>query len=218
MKLHLGCGQRYLQGYTNIDFPPSEHSVQTQSVADRHADLTTLRFARGEVDEVRLHHVFEHFRRPQATSLVAGWNSWMRLGGTLHIEVPDLGKAARVFCNPFASQRARCVAERHLFGSHEAGWAAHYEGYDAGILIALLSAMGFGSTRVKRTHWRGTHNLHVIAQKQADLGSRDAAMVAARTYLSRFLVDDTPGELALLEVWMDAFAKHLESCWALGEP
>ena len=27
-RLHLGCGTRYLDGYVNIDYPPSEHTVR----------------------------------------------------------------------------------------------------------------------------------------------------------------------------------------------
>ena len=61
MKLHLGCGQQYFEGYRNIDFPLTQHTVQTKSVADEHADLTSLRYPAGSIDEIRLHHVFEHF-------------------------------------------------------------------------------------------------------------------------------------------------------------
>ncbi len=62
MKLHLGCGQKYLDGYINIDYPlTSEHSVQQNSVADELANLMELRYKPGTIDEIRLHHVFEHF-------------------------------------------------------------------------------------------------------------------------------------------------------------
>ena len=34
IRLHLGCGENHLDGYVNIDFPQSSHSVQENSGAD----------------------------------------------------------------------------------------------------------------------------------------------------------------------------------------
>ncbi|MBP0598384.1 hypothetical protein J8I26_09735 [Herbaspirillum sp. LeCh32-8] len=214
MKLHLGCGQNYLDGYVNIDFPPSEHTVQEKSIADRLEDITALRFPAGTIEEVRLHHVFEHFRRPQVTGMLACWNSWLTLGGTVHIEVPDLGRMARVFANPFASLASRAVAERHLFGSHEAGWAAHYEGYDESLLRHMFDALGFEVAEVKRQHWRGTDNIHVIGKKVRALVAGDDATVSGRRFLSSFLVDDSPGELRMLEIWLEGFQRQVAAGWA----
>jgi hypothetical protein len=61
-RLHLGCGERYLDGYVNIDCPSSEHTVQRTSPADRLADITQLRYEPESVEEVRLHRAVEHQR------------------------------------------------------------------------------------------------------------------------------------------------------------
>ena len=97
MKLHLGCGQRYLQGYLNIDYPLSEHSIQQTSVADQFANLLELRCMPSTIEEVRLHHVFEHFTKAVACALLASWNSWLTHDGVVHIEVPDFEETARYF-------------------------------------------------------------------------------------------------------------------------
>lgn len=212
-RLHLGCGQTYLQGYINIDYPSSEHTVQVNRVADRFEDITKLRFGRYSVDEVRLHHVFEHFRRPQIAAMVAGWNSWLRAGGKLHIEVPDLGRIARVFLNPFSGNKARAVAERHLFGSHEASWAAHYEGYDERMLRKLLNSFGFRVDKLQRKNWLGTHNIHIFASKSLDLATLENANKCAEDYLRDFLVDDSPGEITMLSVWLRSFDEQLKVGW-----
>jgi hypothetical protein len=214
MKLHLGCGQNYLDGYVNIDFPSSEHTIQEMSIADQLADITTLRFDAGSVQEVRLHHVFEHFRRPQIAGMLACWNSWMRMGGIVHVEVPDLGRIARVFTNPFTSLAARAVAERHLFGSHEAGWAAHYEGYDELLLRHMYNSLGFDVTDVKRQHWRGTDNIHVFGKKVRHLTIGEDVSQAGRQFLTSFLVDESPGELRMLEVWLEGFQRQIQAGWA----
>lgn len=214
LRLHLGCGQTYLKGYLNIDYPPTEHTVQTQSVADRYEDITQLRFERGSVDEVRLHHVFEHFRRPQVAAMVACWNTWLRDSGRLHIEVPDLGRIARVFSNPLSTNRTRAIAERHLFGSHEAPWAAHYEGYDARLLKNMLAIFGFKNEKIQRKSWRGTHNIHIHVCKVRELNSLDEGIELGRKYLKQFLVDETEGELEMLRVWLKAFELQLSAGWA----
>lgn len=214
MKLHLGCGEQYLEGYRNIDQPPSSHTVQAKSVADEHADLSALRYPAGSIDEVRLHHVFEHFPRPVAIALVASWASWIRPGGRLHVEVPDLVRTARSALSPFASPRRRLVGIRHLFGSHEAPWAVHWEGWTAKTLGGVLEVCGFEVEKVRKTHWKHTYNVHVLGLRTPAPVSRDALEPRVRTWLRDYTLDETEGEVRLLEVWMDAYRAQLERTWA----
>jgi hypothetical protein len=209
MKLHLGCGQRYLDGYVNIDYPPSEHTVQRGSVADHYADLLDLSYPESSIEEVRLHHVFEHFARHTACALIASWQSWLKDGGVIRIEVPDLVLTGLAAINPLASSRRRGVAERHLFGSHEAHWASHKEGYTARRLRQLVEAFGFLLDRVDRNRWRGTYNFELVARKGRKM-DREMCAQAARTYLATFLVDDTPAELKLLDTWMELYSQQVE--------
>jgi predicted SAM-dependent methyltransferase len=213
LKLHLGCGQRYLAGYVNIDFPPSEHSVQEQSVADLHADLLTIRYPFGDIEEVRLHHVFEHFSRPVACALLASWNSWLGKSGVIHIEVPDFTRTARAILSPLSSLKKKAVAERHLFGSHEAHWAVHCEGYTTGLLEAMLKSAGFKVEKVRKNAWRGTYNFEIIATKIRALETRQDLEHNCQAFLGNFLVDDS--EQKLLEVWMDMYRAQVERSWAL---
>lgn len=211
MKLHLGCGQRYLDSYVNIDFPTSEHSVQEASVADLHANLLELKYEIGSIEEVRLHHVFEHFPRPAACALLASWNSWLKPGGRIHIEVPDFHKTAAVMLSPFASLRKKGVAERHLFGSHEAHWAVHCEGYTCQLLVAMLRAFGFRVRKKKRSSWKGTYNIEIFGEKSSTSYSRGELETRARRYLGNFLVDES--EEKLLDVWMEMYRNQAERSW-----
>ena len=210
MKLHLGCGERYLEGYVNIDFPPSEHTVQSKSVADRHVDILALQYSPGMIDEIRLHHVFEHFTRPVACALVAGWNMWLKPGGILHIEVPDLDRTARVMTNRFKPMKNRLLAERHIFGSHEASWAAHLEGYTPDSLTFFLKNFGFKAINIKKNRWKGTYNFELRLRKLEKNIKKDDLEKASRDFLSNFLVDDTPGEKKLLDVWMDSYREQFD--------
>ena len=62
IKLHLGCGETILPGYVNIDYPKDQHNIMNVS-PDLAADLTRLACRENSIDEIRLHHVFEHFNR-----------------------------------------------------------------------------------------------------------------------------------------------------------
>ncbi|CAH2031082.1 hypothetical protein [Trichlorobacter ammonificans] len=213
MKLHLGCGQRYLEGYVNIDFPLSSHTVQTESVADLHTDITTLRYLPGSVAEVRLHHLFEHFPRPVACGLLACWHSWLHPGGLLRIEVPDFSRTARIVLNPFSSFRQRAVAERHLFGSHEAPWAVHCEGYTPAMLKQLVGCFGFTPLRLERNAWCGTCNIELYAVREEGIPDRESAAGRADRWLRQFLLDENV-EQRLHATWMEQFAEQLDKGWA----
>jgi len=213
MKLHLGCGQRYLDGYVNIDFPLSSHTAQTESVADLHADIISLRYPVESLDEIRLHHVFEHFPRPVACGLLANWYSWLKPGGVLHIEVPDFSKTARIMLNPFSSFKKRAVAERHLFGSHEAPWAVHCEGYSDWMLKKMLSVFGFDVIRTTGNEWCGTYNIEVTASRVAETVTRD--MITCRTdeYLKCYLLNSSDIEMRIHAAWMISFNEQLDKGW-----
>lgn len=210
-KLHLGCGQRYLDGYINIDFPLSEHSVQLESVADEHHDITELHYQKNSIAEVRLHHVFEHFERPMACALVASWNSWLMENGTLHIEVPDFEKTAKAALSRFKNTNQKKVAIRHLFGSHEAEWAVHAEGYSRWLLGDLLETFGFKIVKILTNSWRGTYNIELIAQKEKDIAYEQCDDMAAK-YLEGFLLDES--EKPMLDIWLRLFQEQLQVCFA----
>jgi predicted SAM-dependent methyltransferase len=210
LRLHLGCGQYYLDGYLNIDFPLSEHTLQQESVADEYHDLTRLRYPAESIDEVRLHHVFEHFPRPQAAALVASWQSWLKRGGTLRIEVPDFDATAALVLDPAASTRDRRVAVRHLFGSNEASWATHYDGWSESRLRELVDAFGFQTREVRRNAYLATRNVEITATRGTGPATKAGALEAAREYLRRFTLDESDFETRLLEIWLDQFGSQLD--------
>lgn len=209
MKLHLGCGQRYLKGYLNIDFPSSKHTVQPKSVADRCDDIFSLNYPIESIDEVRLHHVFEHFTRPVACALLTNWYSWLKPAGKIHIEVPNFYKTSRIILNPFSSFNKKAIAERHLFGSHEASWAAHCEGYTPDTLKKIVESFGFKTIKIKKNSWRGTYNFELLAIKDNSFLQSDFKQIALQ-YLSNFLVDESATEQALLQVWMDTYRHYIK--------
>ena len=211
MKLHLGCGQRYFEGYVNIDYPLSEHSVQKKSVADQFANLLELNYEQGTIDEVRLHHVFEHFSRPVTCAMLTNWYFWLKDNGVLHIEVPDFEKTAKAALSSFSNTNVKSVALRHIFGSQEAHWAVHYEGYTPKSLGHFLGLYGFKIKEIKKNNWKGTYNVEVIAVKDNLTLTKNDFLKISENYLSDFLVDRGESELSLLKTWMEIYNAHLQN-------
>lgn len=211
LRLHLGCGETHLEGYLNIDYPPGEHSVQTKVRADICADITLLEFPPCTVDEIRLHHVFEHFNRPKALALCIRWHEWLKVGGILHIETPDLMGCAHQLVSDVPFQTKQAII-RHLFGSHEAHWAYHYDGWYEEKFREVLSRLGF-VVECRSWKWERTPflaNVEAIATKQANL-SRSVLLEAADTILLHSRVSDARIERRLHEVWCNDLRKFLNN-------
>lgn len=208
MKLHLGCGQCHLKGYVNIDFPLSQHSVQSKSVADICVDILSLKYPRESIEEVRLHHVFEHFQRPIACALISEWYLWLKPNGLLRIEVPDFYNTAKVVLNPLAKNGEKTKAIRHLYGSHEAVWAVHCEGYTPKSLSLFLRNYGFKIIKIIKNPWKGIYNFEVFARKSnTELDVANLKQIT-KNYLKQFLIDES--ELRLLFTWMKVYENQIK--------
>ena len=210
LRLHLGCGTRYLEGYINIDHPSSEHTVQQGLVADRYADILTLTFPSGTVDEIRLHHVFEHFPRQIALALLCRWTDWLKPGGVLRIETPDVMSSAWELVLPWSSDRKRQQVVRHLFGSHEASWAAHWDGWYARRFKTTLKAIGYSTLEFQKNSWGALRNIEVSAVRGTQIFSLKSYEEIIEKLLKSSLVthisrrsswDIAGSELVMLEVW-----------------
>jgi predicted SAM-dependent methyltransferase len=141
-KLHLGCGEIYLDGYTNIDFATSK--AQGNCKPDIIGDFTKLTYPENYFDEIYLSHVFEHFPRWQAFNLLIQWNKMLKKDGVLRIEVPDTEESMLQYFRS-NSIEFRMKVLRHMYGSHEDKWAVHWEGWTVTKLHVALEACGFAN-------------------------------------------------------------------------
>jgi len=203
LRLHLGCGERHLEGYINIDYPQSEHPVM-HPAADFCADIVNLWFPPGTVDEVRLHHVFEHFDRVEALGLLIKWHSWLRKGGTLRIETPDIVGSAKVLLSQ-PSWKVKMGIVRHLSGDHAASWGYHLDHWFAERFEHTLSRLGFGAIKASHTSWQREPflaNVEITAVKMRDI-LLDEQKTAAEKLLWDSAVDASSAEQHTWQVWKE---------------
>ena len=83
MKLHLGCGNRYLVGYTHIDhndFPRLDfkHDISKLPMIDDES-----------VSIIYAAHVLEHFDDVKSLDVLQEWYKKLKKGGILRLAVPN---------------------------------------------------------------------------------------------------------------------------------
>lgn len=208
LRLHLGCGSAHLDGYVNADFPPSEHNVMDVK-ADVFCDVTKIDLPAGEVDEIRLHHVFEHFNRVVALALLIKWHSWLRRGGKLQIETPDFEASAADFLE--ASDLGRKLRGiRHLEGDQAAGWAYHVGQWFPERFVETFTKLGFSNIEIRQEasgHTPPLFNVQAIGVKERTV-PLDAQYQSGCDLLRQFMVAEA--EQPTWQIWTQQLAGALD--------
>ncbi len=209
LRLHLGCGESHLQGYINIDFPGEQHTVQTKRTAEAFADITTLGLLEQTVDEIRSHHLFEHFNRQIALALLCSWQYGLKKGGILVIETPDFEASVQVFFNNSYTYTQKQITLRHIFGSHEASWAMHYDGWYKEKFIHVLQSLGFKILSMQSGGSTFIPNITIKAQKEQHY-ELDVLQKKAKNLLRSHMVNNSESEEKMWHTWCNEFEKHLQ--------
>lgn len=85
VRLHLGCGDNVLSGWSNIDLVGSRKVIAH--------DLTReLPVESGTIECIYTEHFIEHITRDEAVSLLKECYRLLRAGGVIRLSTPDLRK------------------------------------------------------------------------------------------------------------------------------
>jgi SAM-dependent methyltransferase len=105
LKLNLGCGDKILPGYVNVDVVEARAGMRPDVICDLH-DLAP--FADNSADEILSVHVVEHFWRWEVRDILREWMRVLKPGGRMIVECPNLAeRRARRFCRIPGSSRAK---------------------------------------------------------------------------------------------------------------
>lgn len=98
IRLNLGCGDKILPGYINVDVASSRAGKEPDVICDLR-DLKT--FESNFADEILSVHVVEHFWRWEVLDILKEWVRVLKPGGKMIIECPNLLSACEeVLKNP----------------------------------------------------------------------------------------------------------------------
>ena len=155
MKVHLGCGKRFIPGYIHIDAVPFPH-VQHVSVIDN------LPFISNEsVDIIYNCHVLEHFQKNKISTVLKEWHRVLKKGGTLRIAVPDF----EALSNLYQQTGDLSLVIGSLYGRQDYLYNFHYMVFDFKTLSKVLTDIGF--TKVKRYDWRKIEHHYIDDYSQS---------------------------------------------------
>lgn len=143
-RLNLGCGTFPLDGYTNIDaHVPS---------ADVIGDFMDMDFS--DVDEVVMSHVLEHFSWRETRKVLHRVFSWMRPGGIITVEVPNMDVLLGMGTDVQQWQLGIFGSQQHDGEFHKAGFTRDTLAYEfEQVGFTVLRTSTFRSENPERFHY-----------------------------------------------------------------
>jgi SAM-dependent methyltransferase len=150
LRLNLGCGDKILPGYVNVDVVEARAGMKPDVVCDLH-DLAP--FEDASADEILSVHVVEHFWRWEIRDVLREWLRVLKPGGRMIVECPNILSAAQgLLESPVEAAREDQAGQRTMWVFYgDPKWKdplmIHRWGYTPESLRALLAEAGLREVR-----------------------------------------------------------------------
>jgi predicted SAM-dependent methyltransferase len=157
LKLHLGCGSKYIPGFIHVDVIEGDHIRHQGSVCE-------LPYPDESVDLIYTSHVLEHFRRSEIRNVLHEWYRVLAPGGILRLAVPNFAACAKIYYEEGLKDGLTgligliCGGQRNEYDFHKMI-------FDEPFLTGELLATGF--REVRRWDWRLTEHTDIDDYSQA---------------------------------------------------
>jgi len=152
LKLHVGCGDRFIPGFTHVDIIGGPHVDHRCSIDKLHD------FAAETVDLIYASHVLEHFGRHEVLDVLREWHRVLKPRAVLRLAVPDFAAVVELYEREGLQDGMSglvgltCGGQRNAYDFHKII-------FDEPFLTFLLTKAGF--TDIHRWDWRTTEHAHI---------------------------------------------------------
>ena len=167
IKLNVGCGQRKMHGFINID---AREDVEPDVVAN----VAKIHEKYNNADLLYACHVLEHFPLKPSTfqpitwkQVLQSWYDTLKPGGVLRMAVPDIKAVSEYYVN--TGDLSKLYA--FFYGGQKYDFDFHYHCWSFDTLKRDLLEIGFKS--VERYNWKDTEHFYVDDYSQAYLPHMD---------------------------------------------
>lgn len=149
LKLYLGCRNKPLPGYVNVDIDPKNELADVIDNA-----FTLDKFQDSSVDVIDSVHMYEHLSYEESKKALVTWYKKLKPGGLLRISVPDMAKCSALLLLTGDKKLVQSL----FYGSQLDEWDFHRNLHTEESLTKDLKANGF--VNVQKWDWRTTfpHN------------------------------------------------------------
>ena len=162
MKLHLGCGKKYIEGFTHVDLLDFDHIDYKMSVDN-------LSFAKNNsIELIYACHVLEHFGRHEYINVLTEWFRVLEPNGLLRLAVPDFDSVVEYYSNKNKDIKL-------LLGLLIGGQNDKYDYHKMIFTYELLSKtlLDIGFKEVKKFDWKNTEHTNIDDYSQCYLPHMD---------------------------------------------
>lgn len=90
MKLHLGCGRRFLRGFKHIDIDPYPH-------IDIVSPLNEIPLPDSSAEIIYSAHALEYYDAAEARKVLAEWYRLLAPSGLVYVSVPDFDRLVEIY-------------------------------------------------------------------------------------------------------------------------
>ncbi len=172
LRLNLGCGDKILPGYVNVDVAPARAGRAPDVICDLHK---LDPFDADAADEVLAVHVVEHFWRWEVVAVLREWLRVLKPGGRMIIECPNLLTACEeLLRDPGRAAGPGREGQRTMWVFYgDPGWRdplmCHRWNYTPQSLRALLEEAGLVNVRQEPAQFklREPRDMRVVGEKPA---------------------------------------------------
>lgn len=161
VKLHLGCGKKFIPGFIHIDALEYPHIDHVQDIAD------LSNFMDKSVDLIYACHVLEHFKRNDTQKILKEWARVLKINGTIRISVPDFES----ICEVYQNYKDISLIEGPIVGGQTNKFNFHYAVFDYNKIKSFLNDAGFSN--IRRYDWKNTYHKFVDDYSQAYIPHMD---------------------------------------------
>jgi len=150
LKLHLGCGDRYINGFVNID-------IQKLNTVDVVADAINLPYNKNSVDLIYSCSMIEHFgknnkleffRYTSWKDVLQYWYKLLKPSGELYISVPDF----EAICKEYLKNGNLSELIGITIGGQKNNEDLHGMLFDFKILSQEMEKIGY--KKIQRYNWK----------------------------------------------------------------